>query len=415
MVSEYIIRPALQQVRRRFSRSSAASEAEPTSSPYIKPRERRLSQDDAISETEEDLYLSGAGDSSASASASSPYDSPRSPVPPHTTSETVDRFSASAFAHDNASRLLRDAAAHGDSERSAPISLLATQISESRGADAMDAAMSTVDRSAAAGANPPAMITGVLDPAEPVVDAHAPLPEDDGMGVLRRKIIDIQARKLPAPEQAQLVHQLLMESYKKSHLEPKLERPESPSSVISQEKKQAHAQTRLDPFKLWHDFIGDGEDDTPEQFVLTEDDVAPTYAPLGADEEDSEYRVLGCDHYKRNVKSQCAACSRWYTCRFCHDAVESHTMVTKDTKNMLCMFCGTAQKVGEACVNCSEPAAMYYCSICKLWNNDPDRSVYHCADCGICRVGMGLGKDYFHCKVSCPKSNKLHVHVNSRD
>lgn len=238
-----------------------------------------------------------------------------------------------------------------------------------------------------------------LEPTDTVVDPHVPLPEDDGMGVLRRKIIDIQDRKLPAPEQARLVHQLLMESYKKSHLEPELERPESPSSVVSQEKKQAHAQTRLDPFKLWHDFLGDVEEEPYEKFVLTQDDVNPTYAPLAPDEEDSEYRVLGCDHYKRNVKSQCVTCSRWYTCRFCHDAAESHVMAAKDTKNMLCMFCGTAQRAGEVCIECSEPAAMYHCSICKLWNNDPDRSVYHCPDCGICRVGMGLGKDYFHCKT----------------
>ncbi len=71
----------------------------------------------------------------------------------------------------------------------------------------------------------------------------------------------------------------------------------------------------------------------------------------------------------------------------------------RETSNMLCMLCGHAQKVGDICVRCGESAARYYCNICKLWNDDPDKSVYHCNDCGICRVGEGLGKDFIHCKV----------------
>ena len=39
---------------------------------------------------------------------------------------------------------------------------------------------------------------------------------------------------------------------------------------------------------------------------------------------------------------------------------------------------------------------------CKLWDDDPHKSIYHCNDCGICRIGKGLGKDFFHCKVFLP-------------
>ena len=39
---------------------------------------------------------------------------------------------------------------------------------------------------------------------------------------------------------------------------------------------------------------------------------------------------------------------------------------------------------------------------CKLWDDDPEKKIYHCDDCGICRIGAGLGKDFFHCKVSHP-------------
>jgi hypothetical protein len=52
------------------------------------------------------------------------------------------------------------------------------------------------------------------------------------------------------------------------------------------------------------------------------------------------------------------------------------------------------------CINCGEISAQYYCNICKLWENRQNKPIYHCGDCGICRRGMGLGKDFFHCKVS---------------
>ena len=109
---------------------------------------------------------------------------------------------------------------------------------------------------------------------------------------------------------------------------------------------------------------------------------------------------MGCEHYRRNVKLQCNTCQKWYTCRLCHDDAEDHALPRKETKNMLCMPCGYAQKAGDECVRCGRLAARYYCGICKLWNDDPDASTYHCDGCGICRVGAGLGKDFFHCK-SC--------------
>lgn len=40
----------------------------------------------------------------------------------------------------------------------------------------------------------------------------------------------------------------------------------------------------------------------------------------------------------------------------------------------------------------------YFCDICKFYDDDTEKLVYHCKDCGICRVG---GKEnFFHC-VKC--------------
>ena len=40
-----------------------------------------------------------------------------------------------------------------------------------------------------------------------------------------------------------------------------------------------------------------------------------------------EYKVkdpkLGCKHYMRRCKLKCPTCSKFYTCRICHDAVEN--------------------------------------------------------------------------------------------
>jgi hypothetical protein len=66
----------------------------------------------------------------------------------------------------------------------------------------------------------------------------------------------------------------------------------------------------------------------------------------------------------------------------------------------MCMHCNHVQPAGKNCINpeCGKELAKYYCGECKLWDNDPKKNIYHCHDCGICRIGKGLGQDYFHCK-----------------
>lgn len=250
---------------------------------------------------------------------------------------------------------------------------------------------------------------------------NSSLPEDDGMTDLRRRIIKIQEMNVSAGEKARLMHNLLTEGYSQSQIilhTKNPPRPHSPASVVSQERPTTPGS--LSSFS----FLQTSTSDTPPQsspsssyniFHLSLDDLQPTYVPVdvrpsansdSGDSDDTEpVQSLGCPHYKRNVKLQCFTCGTWHTCRFCHDEVEDHVLNRKETRNMLCMLCGCAQRASEICSSCGVRAAWYYCGICKLWDDDANKSIYHCADCGICRVGRGIGKDYFHCKASHTRSD----------
>lgn len=127
---------------------------------------------------------------------------------------------------------------------------------------------------------------------------------------------------------------------------------------------------------------------------------------------DPDKKVFGCEHYKRNCKLLAACCGKLFTCRFCHDNVSDHSMDRKVTAEMMCMNCLKIQPVGQTC---STPScnglsmAKYYCTICKFF--DDERTVYHCPFCNLCRVGRGLGIDYFHCMTcNCCLGIKLVNH-----
>ncbi|ROT39393.1 zf-CHY-domain-containing protein [Sodiomyces alkalinus F11] len=240
------------------------------------------------------------------------------------------------------------------------------------------------------------------------------LPEDDGMGTLRKRLLALQAEDLPCDDKARCMHEIMLEGYHLSQQMTPNPQPTSPTITASSNSpssppasakawKQTIPVSTLESLKFWQH--PPGETPPAEQFVLTAEDVQPTFAtvksPKDTTPEAEQERPLGCRHYRRNVKLQCSTCGKWYTCRFCHDAAEDHSLIRKDTKNMLCMLCAYPQKAGDTCVNCGVGTARYYCNVCKLWDDHPDKKIYHCNDCGICRRGMGLGKDFFHCKKCC--------------
>ena len=224
-------------------------------------------------------------------------------------------------------------------------------------------------------------------------DGTGALPEDDGMGALRQRINAVWAGDGTPAEKSRLIHTLMTERYRLAQSRAALAaghvslmapgRPPSPMSITSGTSQEA--VYNLTPADLTQSFVPpQAEPSQPDDEERPEEDRKPQ---------------LGCVHYKRNVKKQCYECERWYTCRFCHDAVESHVLPRRQTKHMLCMICNTPQPVSQVCKMCGEIAGSYYCSICKLWSDDPSKSIYHCDDCGICRLGQGLGKDFFHCKT----------------
>lgn len=181
---------------------------------------------------------------------------------------------------------------------------------------------------------------------------------------LRRRILQIKALGLPDRERDRRVQQLMTETYYKLHP------PRSTQASVSHR------------------------------------DCEPTFADAG---------VLGCPHYRRRCKLECSTCGRWYSCRFCHDEVEAHKLVRPQTRHMLCMCCGRAQAADQYCANpaCQMRMARYYCDTCKLWDDDPDKAIYHCDDCGLCRIGKGLGVDFFHC-ATCNMCMSIELQDNHK-
>lgn len=114
---------------------------------------------------------------------------------------------------------------------------------------------------------------------------------------------------------------------------------------------------------------------------------------------DDGEKVLGCKHYRRKCKLLADCCGVFVTCRLCHDEEERcmHELVRKNTKRVLCMVCDLEQDVGKICKGCGVVFGEYFCEVCKFFDSTPEKDIYHCDKCGICRLGKGLGIDNIHC------------------
>ncbi len=123
---------------------------------------------------------------------------------------------------------------------------------------------------------------------------------------------------------------------------------------------------------------------------------------------DAERGILGCKHYARKAMLVAPCCDKEVVCRLCHDDLLDHKMDRYQVKEMRCMECGMRQPIAQHCSGCKAELAKYYCSICHLLDDDPDKEIYHCPFCNFCRRGKGLGKDSFHCMAcNCCMSLEL--------
>ncbi|CAL0330170.1 unnamed protein product [Lupinus luteus] len=125
--------------------------------------------------------------------------------------------------------------------------------------------------------------------------------------------------------------------------------------------------------------------------------------------------IHGCKHYKRNCKLLAPCCNQLHTCIHCHNEVSEpdHSLDRKSITKMMCMKCLVIQPISATCstISCGNLSmAKYYCRICKLFEDE--REIYHCPYCNLCRVGKGLGVDYFHCmNCNACMSRSLMVHT----
>lgn len=73
-----------------------------------------------------------------------------------------------------------------------------------------------------------------------------------------------------------------------------------------------------------------------------------------------------------------------------------------EVKEILCMRCNALQPASDVCINpgCEsrgKPFSRYTCKICNFYDDTPNKAIYHCPFCNVCRSGQGLGVDYRHC------------------
>ncbi|RMY77974.1 hypothetical protein D0863_00947 [Hortaea werneckii] len=208
------------------------------------------------------------------------------------------------------------------------------------------------------------------------------LPDDDGMRTLREKLHEIRSLAISTEDKARKMHSLMTQDYLAHRAHYTNTPAHDPESL-------SHAPDLAPP------------KDPANPYNIRPSDLEPTYSPLpvypndinGDDEgrpEDDLSPLLGCAHYKRNVKVQCFDCKRWFSCRHCHDQATDlpfpHQLNRKKTRNMLCMLCKTPQPAGETCINCEEYAAWYYCPKCKLWDNDSNKQRATEGNCPLCLV-----------------------------
>ncbi|OQS07044.1 RING finger and CHY zinc finger domain-containing protein 1-like [Thraustotheca clavata] len=119
---------------------------------------------------------------------------------------------------------------------------------------------------------------------------------------------------------------------------------------------------------------------------------------------------MSCEHYERGCHLLAECCQQWFPCRLCHnDANPSHEMNRHDVVRVRCRKCHTEQAPEAICIKCKFVLGKYFCAVCNMFDNKgEEKGIFHCQECGICRVGGR--NNFFHCKT-CAGC----YHVDTRD
>lgn len=101
-----------------------------------------------------------------------------------------------------------------------------------------------------------------------------------------------------------------------------------------------------------------------------------------------------CTHYENCLQVFAKCCNKYYDCHLCHNEQNNHKLNRKLIKKIKCVNCTTENDVGNKCKGCNIEFAKNFCNICNVWCNKY-KDIYHCYDCGFCRVGKR--ENYYHC------------------
>lgn len=127
---------------------------------------------------------------------------------------------------------------------------------------------------------------------------------------------------------------------------------------------------------------------------------------------------MNCEHYQRNVEIKANCCGKWFACRVCHDDVSDHYINRFKTELIKCIECSTVQPISNHCVNnecqfTEKPFATYFCYNCRLYDNS-GKDIFHCDDCGICRIGNPDEYEHCHtCGICIKGDGNHHCHAKS--
>lgn len=89
-----------------------------------------------------------------------------------------------------------------------------------------------------------------------------------------------------------------------------------------------------------------------------------------------------CPHYQASCLMQCNVCSAFVPCRLCHPEMDRFRVA-----KLRCLACDAVVDPAATCSSCHARFATHACTKCSLYDSTPDKQIFHCDECGICRIG----------------------------